>query len=63
MVVKYNGFQKQHAIFEYVIMGFYQKGLELSGAKNVKALFTTSVAQGEGYSELTITWDSKSFFR
>jgi hypothetical protein len=62
IVVIYRGFQKQHAVFENIILGFYQKGLELSGAKNVKTKFTTSIAEGKGHSELTITWESKHIF-
>lgn len=62
IIVRYSGFERQHAIFESIITGFYQKGLELCGAKSVKAQFTTSIAENKGHSLLTITWESKSLF-
>ena len=33
-VVKYTGFEKQHRIMGFAIMGFFKKALEISGAKN-----------------------------
>jgi hypothetical protein len=56
--VQYFGFERQHAVIEYVIAGFYKKALEISGAKNVNVEFTTSIKEGKGYSELTVTWAS-----
>jgi hypothetical protein len=55
--VQYIGFEKQHAVIQFVIIGFYKKALEISGAKNVKIRFTTPIGEGKGYSELTVSWD------
>jgi hypothetical protein len=59
VVIKYTGLEKQHRIFEYVLIGFYKKALEISGAKNINVSVTTSIADGKGYTELTVTWDHK----
>lgn len=55
--LKYLGFEKQHQIMEYGIRGFYRKALEISGAKNVNAQFTTSIAEGLNHSVLAVTWE------
>jgi hypothetical protein len=54
--IKYVGFQKQHGIMEYAILGFFRKALEISGAREVAMKFTVPISQGAAYSELTITW-------
>jgi len=54
--IKYFGFQRQHNIIEDVIIGFFRKALEMSGAKRVDLKFTVPVAQAGPYSELTIIW-------
>ncbi len=56
-VIKYVGFQKQHEIMEYAIIGFYRKALELCGAKEVALHFSVPIATGGAYSELTISWE------
>ena len=58
-VLKYTGFAKQHRLIGFTIIGFYRKALEISGAMNVDAKFTTSIEQGMGYCELTLTWTGK----
>ncbi len=54
--IKYFGFQSKHSIMEPVIMGFFRKALEISGANRVDLKFTIPIAQGGSYSELTVTW-------
>ena len=54
--IRYFGFQKQHAIMEHVIVGFFRKALEISGAKSTDLRFTVPIAQAGPYSELTIEW-------
>ena len=58
-VVKYTGFAKQHRLIGLIIIGFYRKALEISGAKEVKAEFSTSIEDGKGYSELLLSWKGK----
>jgi len=55
-VGRYKGFQACHRMFEFSISAFYRKALEKSGAKNVKAEFTTPMGSPNGYSEITVTW-------
>jgi hypothetical protein len=55
-VIKYIGFEKQHRIIGFTIVGFFQKALEISGAKDVTSSFITPIEAGKGYAELTITW-------
>jgi hypothetical protein len=57
--VKYTGFNKQHYLIGFSIIGFYKKALEISGAKNVNAVYITSIEQNIGYCELEITWTNK----
>jgi hypothetical protein len=54
--VRYVGFEPQHRLMEYPLIGFYRKALELSGAKQVSTGFTTSRGQGRGYWELALNW-------
>jgi len=55
-VVKYTGFEKQHRIMGFAIVGFFKKALEISGAKDVAIYFSIPIEEGKGYSELTIGW-------
>jgi hypothetical protein len=55
-IARYVGFEPQHRLMEYTLIGFYRKTLELSGAKQVSAGFTSSSAQGKGYWELALSW-------
>jgi hypothetical protein len=55
-VVKYTGFEKQHRIMGFAIIGFFKKALEISGAKDVIIYFATPIEEGKGYSELSIAW-------
>ena len=56
-VIKYRGFQRQHAIMQYVITGFYRKALELCGAQRFELKFTVPMGAGEPYAELSILWE------
>jgi len=55
-VVKYIGFEKQHRIMGFAIVGFFKKALEISGAKDVAIYFSVPIEEGKGYSELSIAW-------
>jgi hypothetical protein len=55
-LVKYTGFEKQHRIMGFAIVGFFKKALEISGAKDVAIHFSTPIEEGKGYSELSIAW-------
>jgi hypothetical protein len=55
-VIKYTGFEKQHRIMGFAIIGFFKKALEISGAKDVVLYFTTPIEEGKGYAELSISW-------
>ena len=57
--IRYDGFEKQHNIIGYNIIGFYKKALELSGAKDVHVTFITQIAEDKGYCELLLTWIGK----
>lgn len=56
VTIKYLGFQKEHAIMEPIIIGFFRTALRISGANRVDLRFTIPIAQGGAYSELTVTW-------
>jgi hypothetical protein len=58
-IVKYTGFEKQHRLIGLSIVGFYRKALEISGAKDVKAEYTSSIEQDKGYCELVLSWSGK----
>jgi hypothetical protein len=55
-LVKYTGFEKQHRIMGFAIVGFFKKALEISGAKDVVIRFSVPIEEGKGYSELSIGW-------
>jgi len=56
-VIKYVGFRKQHRVFQYTIIGFFRKALEMCGATNTAMSFTVPMTEDREYSELTISWD------
>jgi hypothetical protein len=58
-VLKYTGFAKQHRLIGFTIIGFYRKALEISGAKDVNANYTTFIEEGKGYCELHLSWSGK----
>jgi hypothetical protein len=53
-LIKYTGFEKQHRIMGFAIIGFFNKALELSGASHAVVYFTTPIEEGRGYAELSI---------
>jgi hypothetical protein len=55
-LIKYVGFQKQHRIVGFTIIGFFKKALELSGAKDVLTHFASPIEEGKSYSELSVSW-------
>jgi hypothetical protein len=55
-VVRYTGFEKQHRIMGFAIMGFFKKALEISGATDVVLCFTIPIEEGKAFSELSISW-------
>jgi hypothetical protein len=55
-IVKYTGFEKQHRIMGFAIVGFFKKALEISGAKDVAIHFSVPIEDGKGNSELSIAW-------
>jgi len=40
----------------FTIIGFFNKALELSGAKEIQVYFPTPIEEGKAYSELSLTW-------
>jgi hypothetical protein len=55
-LIKYTGFEKQHRIMGFAIIGFFKIALELSGANDAIIYFTTPIEEGRGYAELSIAW-------
>ena len=51
------GFEPRHAVFENIMIAFFRKALDISGAKNVHVVFTTPISQGAPVAELTVDWD------
>jgi hypothetical protein len=54
-VGRIKGFEKQHEIMQYAIIGFFRKALSISGAKNVQARFTIPFSDNKD-SEIIATW-------
>jgi hypothetical protein len=59
-IVRYIGFAKEHRLIGMSIIGYFRKALEISGARDVKAGFTTSIDEGKGFCELVLSWTGKS---
>src|SRR5208282_154242 len=55
-LIRYKGFEKQHRIIGFAIIGFFKKALEISGAKEVTVYFTTPIESDKEYCELSIAW-------
>jgi len=55
-VFTFTGFEKHHVLIEPVIIGFYKKVLETSGAKDIHTQFLSSIRDNKKYAELEITW-------
>jgi hypothetical protein len=54
--VRHLGFQKNHHLIEFVILGFYRKAMQLCGANSVEAQFTTHIREGGPFAELRLRW-------
>jgi hypothetical protein len=54
--IRYIGFEKQHRLIGFAIIGFYKKALEISGAKQIDIKFITSIEHNKGYCDLSISW-------
>ncbi|MFA9391027.1 MAG: hypothetical protein ACERKD_14555 [Prolixibacteraceae bacterium] len=54
---KYKGFKPDQDVFEEIIIGFYKKALEISGAKNIQAKFDIPISQGKEYAQVVVTWN------
>src|SRR5580693_438752 len=55
-LIKYTGFEKQHRIMGFAIIGFFKKALEISGAQNVVIYFATPIEEGKESADLSISW-------
>jgi hypothetical protein len=55
-VLRYTGFEPQHRLIGFTIVGFFRKALELSGAQDRQVRFTTPIEAGKGYAELAVSW-------
>lgn len=55
--IQYVGFSPNHRIIGFLILGFFRKALEISGAKKVDVRFTVPIEAGEKFSELALTWN------
>ncbi|HKW64781.1 MAG TPA: hypothetical protein VJN89_19665 [Candidatus Acidoferrum sp.] len=55
--IQYVGFSPKHRIMAFVILGFFRKALEISGAKKVNVNFTVPIEAGETFSELSLSWE------
>lgn len=55
--IQYVGFSRNHRIMGFVILGFFRKALEISGAKEVSVHFTVPIEAGEKFCELALSWD------
>jgi hypothetical protein len=55
--IQYVGFSPHHRIMGFVILGFFKKALEISGAKGVDVHFTVPIQAGEKFCELALFWN------
>jgi hypothetical protein len=55
-VIRYTGFEPQHRLIGFTLIGFFRKALELSGAKDRQVRFTTPIEDGKGFAELAVSW-------
>ena len=55
--IQYVGFSRNHRIMGFVILGFFRKALEISGAKKIDVHFSVPIEAGEKFCELVLSWD------
>lgn len=53
---KYLGFEKQHRIIGFAMIGFFRKALEMSGAQAPVICFSTPIEEHRGHSEPSLAW-------
>lgn len=53
----YEGFETKHRFYEYTILGWWKKALEMLGGKNVRVELLTSLGANKGFFELTASWE------
>ncbi len=54
--IQYVGFTREHRIIGFVIIGFFRKALEISGAKQIDVRSRVPIEAGEPYCELSLNW-------
>jgi hypothetical protein len=54
--IRYTGFKVQHQVLEPVIIGFYRKALQLSGANGCAVEARVPIGSGRGEAEYLIRW-------
>jgi hypothetical protein len=57
VILKITDFNELDKYTEARISGWIEKALEISGCKNVKANIVNSIAEGDDYSEIFLTWE------
>ena len=57
VILKITDFNELDRFTEARISGWMEKALEISGCKDVKANIVNSIADGDDYSEIFITWE------
>ncbi len=55
-ITQLKDFPESTGLVEMTIAGFIEKGLELSGTKNINVLITKSFSRGDDYTEFKYTW-------
>jgi hypothetical protein len=54
---RYFGYKADEDVFENIIIGFYKKALEISGAKNIVAKFNVPINEGKEFAQIVVTWE------
>lgn len=55
-IIRYTGFEPQHRLIGFTLIGFFRKALELSGATDRNVRFITPIEAGKGFAELSVSW-------
>jgi hypothetical protein len=56
VLLTYKGLERRHKIFEMTIRAWWEKVLELMGAKDRVCEIRTSISEGKGYTEFILRW-------
>jgi hypothetical protein len=56
LTIRFTGFEKQHRLMGFALIGFFRKALELSGSANRQVRFTTPIEAGEKFAEMLVSW-------